>query len=146
MKKMMFSYFITLSFLLFVLCPAFAAEINLDLAQKTDLLRQDFGSGTYTAFTMIWAGDVNYQGNKIGDYTASVTKTTYTGSNGWSMNYEIIIPTGGEPIGDFVSIRTTHITTGSGSDKGIIYAASPKFKFLVGNEVTITGNTMNIHY
>lgn len=141
----MISSFMTLSFLLITLIPAFAGQIDLQLVQKTNLLRQDFGSGTYTAFTMIWAGDVNYLGSKIGDYTASFTKTTYTGNNGSTTNYDIIIPQGG-PIGEFVSIRTNHITTGSGSDKGTIYATSPAFKSFIGYSVVLSGDTMSILY
>ena len=144
MKKMMISSFMTFCFLFIILSPSFAGEINLTLDKKTDYSRQDFGTGTYTAFTMIWAGDVKYLGSKIGDFTGSVTKTTYT-STAWSMNYEIIIPTGA-PIADSVSVRTTHITTGSGSDKGIIYAATPNFKSFVGSNVTITGDTMIITF
>ena len=117
----------------------------MDLVKKTDSSRQDFGTGTYTAYTMIWAGDVKFVGNKIGDYTASVTKTTYTGSNGAIMNYDIVLPQGGS-IGEFISIRTNHIATGSGSDKGIIYATSPAFKSFIGYSVVLSGDTMSILY
>lgn len=144
MKKIMISFFMTFCFLFIILSPSFAADLTLTLDQKTDLIRQDFGTGTYTAFTMLWAGDVKYQGSKIGDFTGSVTKTTYT-STAWSMNYELIIPTG-EPIPDSISVRTTRILAGSGSEKGIVYAATPNFKALVGSNVTTTGDTMVISY
>ena len=141
---MMISLFMTFCFLFILLSPSFATDLTLTLDQKTDLIRQDFGTGTYTAFRMLWAGDVKYQGSKIGDFTASVTKTTYT-ATAWSMNYELIIPTGG-PIPDSVSVRSTRILTGSGSEKGIIYAATPNLKAIVGSNITITGNTMVISY
>jgi hypothetical protein len=140
----MISSFMTFCFLFIILSPSFAADLTLTLAKKTDYSRQDFGTGTYTAYTMVWAGDVTYLGSKIGDYTATITKTTYT-SAAASINYEIIIPTG-EAIPDSVSVKTAQISTGSGSEKGIIYAATPNFKALVGSNVIKTGDTMIISY
>jgi hypothetical protein len=145
MKKLMISLFMPLCFLTIILGPVFAGQIDLQLLQKTDYIRQDFGSGTYTAYSMLWAGDVFYMGNKIGDYTTSYSKTTYTGDNGSTRNCDIIIPTGGA-IGEFISIRTNHITTGSGSDHGTIYAASPAFKSFIGYSVVKSGNTLSILY
>jgi hypothetical protein len=146
MKKMIISCFMTLCFLLISLSPVFAGTIVLTLDKKTDYLRQGgFTSGTYTAFTLIWSGDVNYLGSKIGEFTTSETKTTYTGINGTIMNYDIIIPAQGG-IGDFVSVRANHITTGSGSDKGTVYATSPSLKAFIGSTVTIDGNAMTINY
>ena len=145
MKKLMISSFMALCFLLIIISPAFAGDIiTFQLIKKTDYSRQDFGSGTYTAYTMIWAGDVMYLGSKIGEYTASITRTTYAGSNGNITNYDIITPPQAGSIGEFISVRTTHITTGSGSDKGTVYAASPAFKSLMGKSVVMSGDTMTI--
>jgi hypothetical protein len=61
------------------------------------------------------------------------------------MNYEIIIPSGGA-IGEFISARTNHTVSGSGSDKWTIYATSPSWNSIMGSAVEITGDTMVITY
>ncbi len=124
---------------------AFSAELDLTLSSKTGFSRTDFGTGTYTAYTMVWAGDVLNGATKIGDFTATLTKTTYTGENGYAINYDIMVP-GGGPLAEFVSVRTNHIVSGAGSDKGVIYAASPVLKDLIGVPVTMDGDTMRITY
>lgn len=122
---------------------AFAAEAILLLDQTSPLVRTEFGGGA--AYTMIWGGDVWFNGTKIGDFTGNMSKTVYTGYNGAIINYDIVIPISGA-IGEFISVRTNHISTGSGSAKGIIYAASPAWSYMVGLPVDIFGDTLIITY
>jgi hypothetical protein len=42
--------------------------------------------------------------------------------------------------------RTNHIAAGAGSDQGVIYAASPALKGVIGFPVTIGGETLRITY
>jgi hypothetical protein len=113
----------------------FAAELSLSLSKKTDFARTDFGPVSSPACTLIWAGDVLYGGNKIGEFSATLTKIKY-GSNGTILSYDLMIPSG-DTILEFISPRTNRFipTGGVSADKGIIYAASPVFKDFIGHVV-----------
>ncbi len=124
---------------------AVAGEIDLQLIYRTGIERNDFGTGSHSAYTTIQAGDVYLSGTKIGDFTVTLTATTYTGANGLLMQYDLLIP-GSGPIAEFLAARANQITTGSTSGHGIIYAASPAFKAAIGLEVVIAGNTFKILY
>lgn len=144
MKKSMMVLLMSLCFMCVVVSPAFAAQLTLTLTKTTDYSRTDFGTGNFTAYTMVWAGDVYLSGSKIGDFTATLTKTTYT-SSASPINYDIIVPSGGT-IPDFISVKTSHIPTGNGYDHGSIYATSPALSSLIGKTVTMNGATMTIAY
>jgi hypothetical protein len=151
MKKRMITALMTLGFLLIILSPAFGEVIILQLIKKTDLSVQDSrfllspsGTGQYPGYSFIYAGDVYNIGNKIGEFTASSTKTTYAGDDGWVMNYDIVLPLGG-PVGEFISIRAARISA-DGSGHGTIYATSPALKSLIGYAVEMTGDTIYIPY
>ncbi|MBA4371418.1 MAG: hypothetical protein C0402_01005 [Thermodesulfovibrio sp.] len=147
MQKKTWLIIAVISIALTSLCTgtAFSAEAALYLDQQTDYPRTDFGSGSYTGYTFLWAGNVWYNGVHIGDFTANITKTTFTGYDGVVMNYDIIIPQGGA-IAEFFSVRANHISTGSGAAKGIIYATSPAWSNMVGLPVNIYGDTLIITY
>lgn len=137
LKSLTLPLFLTILFSL-ILFPgaAIAEEVTIELVKTSGYSRIDFDD----AYTMIWSGDVIHEGSTIGDFTAQVTKTTHTGSNGSVQQYDLIIPGSGD-IADFVSIRTNHIMTGSGADSGIVFATSPTFKFLIGATVEKAGET-----
>jgi hypothetical protein len=125
---------------LFLGSETFAEDISLTLTiQKS--YKNEFGSGN--AFTETWTGDVLFEDAKIGEYTGVVTRTIFSSLE--AVQYDIMIPYAGS-LGDFISIRMNRSTEGSyGSDNvnshGVIYAASPNCKSLIGLSVTITGNT-----
>jgi hypothetical protein len=124
------------------------------LVSKTETSQTNFGTGAHPASTTVYAGDVLLNETKIGLFTATQTRTTYTGIKGDIVNYDIIVPLGGfnglDSLGDFFSVRTNRIATGVPSpatiDTGIIYAASHPFRALVGLEVHMAGNTLTISY
>jgi hypothetical protein len=118
---------------------ALAGVLNLELVRTSKYSRTDFDQ----AFMMVWSGDVKYSGKTVGYFTAVVTKTTLTGKNGSVTQYDLVIP-GRGPIGEFISIRTNHIVTGSGSDHGVVFAASPAYKFLIGAVVKMAGVKVRI--
>lgn len=120
---------------------AFAADITLSFAKKSDYNRIDMS----TAFMMVWSGDVLYNSVKVGEFNASLTKTTLTGQNGAVEQYDVVVPSSG-PVGDFLSIRTVHSTAGNGYDQGIIFAASPALKEVVGATVIMNGSNVTITY
>jgi hypothetical protein len=133
---------------------AFADELVLQLVVKTNNQTTTFGTGSYPATTTVYAGDVYLGRSKVAEYTATSTKTSYTGINGYGVDYEIIVPlsgfTGLDYLGDFISVKTNRIYTGvispASIDHGIIYAASPALKGFIGLEVKIEGDTLKIIY
>jgi len=112
----------------------YAADITVQLHRTSEYSSIDFD----TASTMVWSGDVKYEGEVVGEYTGQVTTTTLTGSQGYAIQWDVVIFTSGA-IGDLISIRTIHIETGSGYDEGTVIAASPEYSHLVGAEVIIDG-------
>lgn len=117
------------------------SQIVVELSHRLDYARTDFNH----AYTMVWAGEVNFGGKKVGEFTATMTKTTRTGQNGAITQYDILIPESG-PIAEFFSVRTNHIVTGAGSDHGLVFAASPKYKFLIGAAVQMEGAKTTIEW
>jgi hypothetical protein len=154
MKKHLMATAIVLCISVFGLSAAFAAELDLQLDTKTNSQQTTFGTGAYPATTTVYAGDVYLGESKVAQFTATSTKTSYTGINGYVVDYEIIVPlsgfTGLDYLGDFFSVKTNRIYTGvispASIDHGIIYAASPALKALIGLEVQIEGNTLKIMY
>ncbi|MGE0087810.1 MAG: hypothetical protein AB7S75_25645 [Desulfococcaceae bacterium] len=149
MKKRIITSLMTLCFVLIIFNPVFGEEILLQLIKKTDYSLQDSkfyesSSGQYPGYALIYGGDVYYMGEKIGDFTANFTKTTYTGDNGRIINYDIIVPSGGS-LAEFISVRA-NIISAKGPGHGTIYAASPAFKSLMGNNVEISEDIMRILY
>jgi hypothetical protein len=135
------------------LSAAFAGELDLQLVTKTDSSQGNFGTGSYPASTVVYAGDVLFQGTKIGAFTATSTGTTYTGIDGVMMQYDVMIPpvpNFGDSPSEFFSVKTNHVITGvlnpATVDRGVIYAASPALKSLTGLEVVILGTTLEIMY
>ncbi|MEJ2010335.1 MAG: hypothetical protein P8Z30_19635 [Acidobacteriota bacterium] len=154
MKKLFMVTAIALCLLVFGLSAAFAAELDLQLVAGTNTQTTSFGTGSHPATTTVYAGDVYLGAQKLAQFTATSTSTNYTGINGQVWDYEIIVPlsgfTGLDYLGDFFSVKTNRINTGVISpltiDRGIIYAASPALKSLIGLEVEIDGNTLKIFY
>ena len=154
MKKSLMVTAIVLCFSVFGLGAAFAAEIDLQLVKQTETSQTSFGTGSHPASIAVYAGDVLYLGAKIGQFTATQTRTTWTGIKGDIMEYDIIVPVGGfnglDSLGDFFSIRTNHIATGVLNpptvDTGVIYAASATYKALMGLAVQMAGSTLKIMY
>ncbi|MFX0139896.1 MAG: hypothetical protein ACFFDN_40015 [Candidatus Hodarchaeota archaeon] len=140
-KKFILTFILTICISFILSSSSSAGEISLDLIRTTDYSRTNFDE----AFIMVWAGDVKYLGNTIGDFTAVLTKTTHTGTNGSIIQYDLIIPGSGK-IGDFISIRANHIVTGSGADHGLVYATSPAYKFLVGATFEKEGDKAKIKW
>ena len=112
----------------------YADEITVQLHGISEYSLLDFG----TAYTYTWSGDVKYEGEVVGEYTGQLTKTTLRGSEGYAVQWDVVIFTPGA-IGDLISIRTIHISTGPGLDVGMVIAASPEYSHLVGAEVIIDG-------
>lgn len=121
---------------------ASAATVTVTLTQTSPFSRIDFDS----AYTMVWSGDVFFGGIKIGEFNAQLTKTNTTGANGYATQYDIVIVPGGGATPEFLSARTIHFTTGSGSDNGMIFAASSVLKGLVGASVVMTGSSATVTY
>ncbi len=122
---------------------AFAASLNLTLTRTSAYSRVDFDS----AYTMVWSGDIFYSGFNIGEFNAVLTKTNTSGAIGYVTQYDLVIVVpGAGPVPEFVSIRTTHITAGSGADHGIIFASSPALKSYVGATVVMTGSSVTVTY
>jgi hypothetical protein len=96
-------------------------------------------------FTMVWAGEVTLRGLSVGEFTAELTKTIKTGYNGTIEQYDIIIPSD-KPISDFMSIRTNHMGTGDGAAHGVVFAASPEYRFLLGAVVEMKGDATTIRW
>jgi hypothetical protein len=118
-----------------------AADVTLTLTRTTDYSRTDFG----TAYMMVWSGDVQYQGTVVGEFNAVLTKTTTTGTHGYATQYDFVLP-GAGAIGEYVSIRTNHVVTGSGADHGTVIATSPALKMLLEATVVMTGDSVTITY
>lgn len=114
-------------------------DITLEFTRTSQYARTNFNH----AYTMVWCGDVTLKGKKVGEFTASLTKTNKTGANGAVQQYDVIIPDM-NPIADFFSIRTNHIVTGAGADHGVVFATSPEYKFLNGATVEMKGKTTRI--
>ncbi len=93
---------------------------------------------------MIWGGDVLFEGTKIGEFSATLTKINY-GSSGSIINYDFMIPRG-DTIPDFVSARTNRVTSGVSADKGVIYASSPAFAYFIGAAIYMDGDNVSIIY
>lgn len=154
MKKSLVVTAIALFFSVFGLSAAFAGEIDLELLKQTETSQTAFGTGSHPASITVYAGDVLFMGTKIGQFTATQTRTTWTGIKGDIMEYDIIVPVGGfnglDSLGDFISIRTNHIATGVLNpptvDTGVIYAASAPYKSLMGLTVQMAGTTLKIMY
>ena len=154
MKKHLMATAIVLCISVFGLGAAFADEVDLQLVVGTNNQTTTFGTGSYLATTTVYAGDVYLGESKVAQFTATSTKTSYTGINGYVVDYEIIVPlsgfTGLDYLGDFFSVKTNRIYTGvispASIDHGIIYAASPALKALIGLEVEIVGPTLKIMY
>ena len=83
------------------------SQLVVELSHRLDYARTDFNH----AYTMVWAGEVNFGGKKVGEFTATMTKTTRTGQNGAIIQYDIIIPEGG-PIAEFFSVELTTFAPG----------------------------------
>jgi hypothetical protein len=120
-----------------------AAELSLTLDQKTSIpVLNNFGTGTYKANTTIWAGDVQYNGAKIGDYTGYVSTTTYTSQE--IILYDIMLLRDGG-VSDFVSIRmiadSNGLPSGAIKSQGLIIGASPALKNFIGLSVIKTDNS-----
>ncbi len=154
MKKRLMFTAIALCISVLGLGTALAGELDLQLVVGTNNQTTTFGTGSYPATTTVYAGDVYLGTSKVAQFTATSTKTSYTGINGFVVDYEIIVPlsgfTGLDYLGDFFSVKTNRIYTGvispASIDRGIIYAASPALKGLIGLEVQIEGNTLKIMY
>jgi len=154
MKKGLMVTTIALCLSVFGLSAAFAAEIDLELVKQTGTSQTNFGAGPNPASITVYAGDVLFLGTKIGQFTATQTRTTWTGIKGDVMEYDIIVPQGGfnglDSLGDFFSIRTNRIATGVLNpptvDTGVIYAASAPYKLLMGLSVQMAGTTLKIMY
>ncbi len=119
----------------------FAESLTITLHRTSDYGRVDFAP----AYMMAWSGAVRFQGVKVGEFNSSFVKTTLTGSAGYVTQYDLVIPAGG-PLPEFISIRTSHIVTGSGSDQGVIFATSPDLVPLIGSAVTMSGEIVTITY
>jgi hypothetical protein len=145
-KRHLFAIIFAGLIILMVGSQVHAAELSLSLSKKTDFARTDFGPISSPAYTLIWAGDVLYGGNKIGEFSATLTKINY-GSNGTILSYDLMIPSG-DTIPEFISVRTNRVTPSGGvsADKGVIYAASPAFKDFIGHAVFLNGDNMKILY
>lgn len=139
-KRSMVLCFATI--VLFALSGAvFAASFDITLTRTSEYGRVDFSP----AYMMAWSGDVKLLGVKIGEFNASFVKTTLTGASGYVTQYDLVIPSS-ETIPEFISIRTTHIGSSSGSDKGVIFATSPAFAVGIGATVSMTGEDVTITY
>jgi hypothetical protein len=141
MKKHMIRL-IVVGCILFMLSGSeiFAGEISLTLSLKTSIpLLDNFGSGTYKANSTIVAGDVLYEGTKIGDYTKTATSTTYTSQEIVLYDIMLLRVVG---VSDFVSIRmiadSNGLPSGEIKSQGLIIGASPAFKSLLGLSVIKT--------
>jgi len=119
----------------------FAASITFTMNRTSDFGRVNFAP----AYMLAWSGDVKYEGATVGEFNASIVKTTVTGASGYVTQYDLVIP-GSGPIGDFMSIRTLHVATGNGSDQGVIFATSPDFTAFIGATVTMSGESVTITY
>jgi hypothetical protein len=154
MKRLLLVTAIALCLLAFGMSTAFAAELDLQMVVGTNNQTTTFGTGSYLATTTVYAGDIYYEGSKLAQFTATSTNTSYPSMNGWVVDYEIIVPlsgfTGLDYLGDFFSVKTIRKYTGiispASIDRGIIYAASPALKSLIGFEVEILGDTLKIYY
>jgi len=124
---------------------SFADSIELTLVQKSDTFINNFPTSTapYGA-TIVWDGEVQYQGTKIGIYTGKSLES-YTGLFTPIVEYEIKIPNPNSTISNFVSIKSI----GSFMDPnkvGMVQATSPDFKGLFGASVTIVGSNVTISW
>ena len=153
MKQRLMVTAIVLYFSVFGLSLASAGEIDAQLVRMTDIAQGDFGTGTYPASIVVYAGDVIYEGTKIGTFTATSTGTKYTGIDGVMMQYDVIIPpvpNFGDSPSDFFSMKTNHVITGILNpptvERGVIYTATGALNFLMGLEVVISGDALKIMY
>jgi hypothetical protein len=121
--------------------PKDVKQLTVQLVRTSKYSRTDFDE----AYTMVWAGDVKLQGKTVGEFTATLTKTTKTGNNGAITQYDLIVP-GNGPIAEFLSIRTNHIVADNGSDHGIVFATSPTYKFLLAASVEMKGGETAIKW
>ncbi len=148
MKKLSVEIVLCVSILFFTTGVGAADSVTFELEKTSDYFRTDFPTSEAPfGYMMIWSGNVKFNGDVIGEFNARLTKTTETGSSGAIQSYDIVIPKSDPAaIGNFLCVKTAHITTGAGSDIGIIYATSPDFKVLINATVTITGNVMTIEW
>jgi hypothetical protein len=121
----------------------FAGEVALSLSAKTSIkILDDFGTGTYKANSSIFAGDVLYEGIKIGEYTGHASTTTYTSQEIILYDIMLIRTTG---VSEFVSIRmiadSNGLPSGLIKSQGLIVGASPALKYLIGLSVIKTDNS-----
>ncbi len=138
--------FLTVCLLVIMVLPGvlFAASGTVQLVKTSSYFRVNFPSSTEPyGYMMIWDGDVKLNDQVIGEFVGKIIKTSNVGSKGYETDYHITIDLG-TTIADFLSVKTNHITTGSGSDVGIIYAASPAFKVLIGASIAMSGDDMTI--
>ncbi|MFZ3045340.1 MAG: hypothetical protein WA151_05465 [Desulfatirhabdiaceae bacterium] len=124
---------------------SFAESIELTLVQKSDTFVNNFPSSTapYGA-TIVWDGEVQYQGTKIGIYTGKSLES-YTGLFDAIVEYEIKIPNPNSTILNFVSIKSIGAFMNP-NKVGMVQATSPDFKGLFGASVIIDGNKITISW
>ena len=141
MKKarVLFSILFVVLTLSFISSEAIAADLNLTMPRTSILSRIDFDN----AYQMVWSGNVLYTGVVIGEYNTVLIKTTSTGNHGAIFQFDLVFP-GGGPIGEFLSIRANQISTGSGSATGMVFAASPGLKSLVGWTFNMNGDDVTL--
>jgi hypothetical protein len=116
-------------------------QLTVELVRTSEYSRTDFRG----AYTMVWAGEVRLRGKNVGEFTATLTKTTKTGENGAITQYDLIVPGNGR-IAEFLSIRTNHIVTDDGADHGTVFATSPSYKFLLTASVEMKGKETTIKW
>lgn len=122
----------------------FASELSLSLVNRTSIpLLNNYGPGsTYKANSTIEAGDVFYDGDKVGDYTGLVSTTTYTSQEVILYDIMLLRSTG---VSDFFTIRmimdSNGIPAGEIKSQGLVTGASPALKSYIGFSVIKTDNS-----
>ncbi len=145
MKKMCIRMVFCLALVLLTAGVGVADTITVELENTTIVFMNEFPNSTLPyAYTRAWSGDVKMGESVVGEFTASYTSNTDTGSNGYVVNYDVVVPNANPRlIAEFLSIRTVNKMF---AGKGMVYATSPGFLFLLNASVTIDRETMAISY